>query len=224
MRTIEQSKSKLLKTIATAVFIFVGVSITILSLEYLLFKTPDFNIYRVLDNSTRSIVIMLFFLTVQYAYFRKMPLYIKALKDFIPQKYRIGLLYIALPLLGLAMYNLFPSNYESWIFFVVLGSFIGYSFLASKAQKAPFARILLTLLFAAGLNASLIFWMHEETNKEIHFQYARQLAEPIDTIAEKNILQLVSIDTNLDSNISAKTFWEKQYLENDYLASNYYLG
>ena len=81
--------------------------------------------------------------------------------------------------------------------------------------------MLLLLIFAAGLDASLIFWMHEEVNKGRHIQYAKELVVRRDTIAENHLVKLAELDKADQPVKKDLYFWEKQWLNNPYLSSNY---
>ncbi|MFK7809116.1 MAG: PAS domain-containing sensor histidine kinase [Saprospiraceae bacterium] len=96
-------------------------------------------------------------------------------------------------------------------------------FKKGKQSKSTFLfyKALCILLVGACLNSSLIFWMHEESNSGRHLRYAKQLAEQRDSVAELNIALLLENKAELSPQIDQKTFWEKQWINNSYLASNY---
>ena len=71
------------------------------------------------------------------------------------------------------------------------------------------------------MNTSLIFWMHEESNQGRHLRYAQQLAEQEDPLAENILSEFGALGKNLAPEIDRKIFWEKQFLDNSYLSSNY---
>lgn len=129
-------------------------------------------------------------------------------------------------LLGCGLYSLIPSKFPFWVFFPILGGLIAFVLLSERLVKNPFHKVIYLLLFAAGLNSSLVFWMHEEANAGRHLKYAKALAEQKDTIAENRLALLARTKTrNITDQDSSKinqfTFWEKKWLNDEYLSSNY---
>ena len=197
---------------------------TILGLEILLFKLTNYNVYRVLDISVKDLLFILIILAIQYILFKRLPYYLTA----IWQQSRLiknrWIILGGLSFLAAAIFSLLPSGYPFWVFFVVLVGLSSYSVLANKLKHNPLQWTILLLLFSAGLNASLIFWMHEEANEGRHIQYARQLAERRDTIAENQLVRLAQLGKENHKQTANQSFWEKVWLEDEYLSSNYRLN
>ncbi|MFK7774297.1 MAG: PAS domain-containing sensor histidine kinase [Saprospiraceae bacterium] len=81
--------------------------------------------------------------------------------------------------------------------------------------------MIILLLFTTVLNSTLVFWMHEEINGGKHISYAQQLAERSDPIAEDILMEFAELGKKFSSEIDKKYFWEKQWINNNYLSSNY---
>ncbi len=209
--------------LAYTIFLFSAIALSTLSLEFLLFHLSDYNVYRVLDISSQDFIVILSVLSVHYIVFRKIPTKITKLwKSTRLLKHRWIVLTAAV-LLGFGVYSLLPTQLPVWIFFPLLASFIGFSVLANYFIQKPLKKAILLLLFVAGLDASLIFWMHEESNGLRRVHYASQLAERRDTIAEDHLHALARLDSTVVGH-KDRQFWEKQWMNDAYLASNYHFN
>ena len=207
-----------------AIWIFNTICLIRLGLEVFLFNLSDYNVYRVLDMPIKDFLFFIPILSIQYLLLKRIPRYVDAIWQ---QKKTKRYFYILIPLIIFltGLYAFIPSRSPFWMFFVILVSLIGYAILHNKLANS-FQKALFLLLFAAGLNGSLIFWMHEEANEGRHIEYARQLAEKQDTIAENHIARIgnLALANNASEIADIHDYWEKEWLKNNYLQSNYHLS
>ncbi len=113
-----------------------------------------------------------------------------------------------------------PDCLQGFFFIIPLVLSV-FSFLIRKRFNKYFHKAIILVLFCAGFNATFIFWMHEEANEGIHMKYAQLLAERRDTIAENQLAGLIDFGKETILDEDDQNFWEKKWLENTYLSSNY---
>ncbi len=210
-----------LKLLTKTIFLVFAAAWISLSLEFFLFKVTDYNVYRVLDISFWDLSILSLIFSVQYLLFQRIPSDFTTLwnsfKNADPARPAIAIV----ALIGFGIFSFIPSTLPTWIFFVMLGAFGGFSFLTNRITRSYFPKKLLALLFFSSFNACFIFWMHEEANAGVHLQYAKKLAERRDTIAEDQLQQFIQFAKENPIQQKDRSFWEKKWLNNDYLSSNY---
>ena len=79
-------------------------------------------------------------------------------------------------------------------------------------------------IFGAAVVASALLATHEIANAGRHERYARALADPRDRLAEREIAHLAR-DFDLEAaRADPAAYWERSWLAQDYLASNYYFA
>lgn len=209
------------KLLLPAVWLIGIISFISLSIELFLFQIADYNVYRVLTISFPDLLILILILTVQYLLMKSVPFHINAIWQASGKGKNNRYFLIILALFGSGVYALLPSQFPFWIFFVLLGVLILFTIGINYWAENPFHKVIFLLLFGAGLNSSLIFWMHEESNAGRKISYAQQLAERQDTIAENILFDFAELGKNLPSDFDKNDFWEKQWIQNAYLNSNY---
>lgn len=202
-------------------WLLIVISFTSLSLELFLFRLTNYDVYRVLNTSFIDLSVLVLILIIQYLLIKKVPLHINTISQAIGSSRNNGYFSLFLFLLSVIIYVLLPSQFPFWIFFIILLVIVGYSFFTNMVGKNPFHKMIILLLFSTGLNSSLVFWMHEEANAGKHISYAQQLAESNDPIAESILAKFAELGKRFPSEIDRQYFWEKQWVNNDYLASNY---
>lgn len=201
--------------IATA---FLYAALLSVGLEVFLFDWADFNLYRVLDLSIPDGLLIGLLGLLQYAVFKHAPKHYIRIWESGRQRSNAWLILGGATTFACLGYHYLLSGF-SFIpflaFFGGLGVFsAGYQYLSSN----PFKQAILLILCAAGMNSALFFWLHEETNKSSHLVYAQEIAETRDTIAEAALEELVKIGK--EQGLTPKA-WEKEWLQNPYLSSNY---
>lgn len=192
-----------------------------LGLEFYFFDIADYDVYQVLEISFRDLVILAFFLIIQYIFFKNVAEHFEVFREHILSvqngKYHI----ITAILLVAGLFYLVPSKFAFSSYFLLLISISGFSIFTNRFVKNPFYKVLFALMFLGVVNSAFVFWMHEETNGGRHLAYAQQLAEPIDTIAEKSLQEFIKLEKTLVSEVDEYDFWEKEWMKDDYLFSNY---
>ncbi|MFK7934719.1 MAG: hypothetical protein AB8G22_14505, partial [Saprospiraceae bacterium] len=198
-------------------FLLVGVVVFILtSLEFFLFRFADYNVYHVFDISVFDTLLLLAIFFIQYALLRNLSINTWRLTKL--QSLILG----GASLSALFVLSLLLIKSPIWVFIPVLTVLFGLGILLKNCTVNPLQKIALLILVGAGLNASLVFWMHEEANAGRHIEYARQLAEERDTIAEFHLQQIITAQQSTPQ--ASVALWEKAWLNNTYLASNYQLS
>ena len=193
------------------------------SLNVFLFHLSDYNVYRVLDLSFSSFFFLVLILIVQYVLLKWVYRLVNEVGKTV-QSYKIfALLLLFFTGMGLGIAQLIPINLPFWIYPIVLVALCGYTFFIKWLNAETFQKAIYLLLFGAMLNSSLIFWMHEEANEGRHLEYAKQLAERKDLIAENQLNQLVALNNVDTTKIKDRHYWEKVWLNDPYLSSNYQL-
>lgn len=209
------------KLLISVAWLFFTISFISLSLENFLLRIADYDIYRVLNISTPDLLVLVSILAIQYLLLRRLPFHFNRVWQAAEAFKNSKLLLLAGMLLSSLLYMLFPSQFPFWIYIMLLGSLrLFYAFLHNLVTPT-ILKAACTLIFAAAMNSSLIFWMHEESNEGRHARYAQQLAEKRDTIAENILVKFAKLGQNLPDGIDKNDFWEKQWVNNDYLATNY---
>jgi signal transduction histidine kinase len=181
----------------------------------------EYNVYRVLDTSAIKVVILFVALIIEYKLLKVVSSQYRKWWDGLNPPRRRQLVLPAVFLAVASIYGLMQFKISLMVFLPVLGSLAIFSYISRKLNAHPVQRIILLLLFGAALNSTFLFWMHEKTNEGKHLQYARQLAERADTVAEFQIRLLVDQDRPAVDRLVAREFWEAQWANNAYLSSNY---
>ncbi len=211
-----------IQLLTRAAALFIAIAFSTLSLEYLLFNlSSDFNIYRVLDISARDFCIISLVLAAQYYFFRKIPLYINKLWKTLKTTPNQWLISFIMASTAFLVYSFLSDRLPAWVFFFLLLDFIMFTILINRLASRPLPKAIFLLLFAAAFDTAVIFWMHEEANAGRHISYARQLSEERDTLAENYLFDLAERLPGTNTDSVQQDFWEKQWLETPYLASNY---
>lgn len=167
---------------------------------------------------------LILILTLQYLLLRNAAFYTNRLWETLKSIKNGEYLLIPISLISFGLFAWIPSQIPAWIFWIILGSLVVFSSLRRRWIRGPFYKFISLLLFGAMLNGSLIFWMHEEANAGRHLRYAQQLAEKQDTIAENILLEFSELEKSIPEGTNVYDFWEKQWLGNPYLSSNYYFN
>ncbi len=191
------------------------------SLELFLFQISDFDIYKIFNTSFNDILILLIIFLAQYLLLKRFAIHLNKIWQAIDTLKNKILFLLSVGFLSSLIYALLPSQFPFWIVLVTFGSLCTFQAFINYFVESRFLKVVFLLLFCAGINSSLIFWMHEESNAGRHIRYAQQLAEKQDTLAEQILIDLINIEKTLSNEINKNDFWEKQWINNDYLASNY---
>lgn len=210
-------KSTGLLTIATLIIL--------LGIESYLFYLADYDVYRVINLSFRDLALLTIGCLVQYLILKKLLRFTKELaQQILVNRNKLGLLFF-IGLAGSIIYSLLSVQFPFWIFLVLFFAiFLATNFI-NYIIINPFQTIIFLLLFGASINSSLTFWMHEEGNKGKHTFYAQQLAEHRDMVAEKHLIEILQQGRNTSSdNLKSYQFWERLWLKNYYLRTNYYFS
>jgi signal transduction histidine kinase len=208
---------------ATAALLFFISILTILGVEFVILQLVQYNVYRVLDFPSQYFPLLLLVVMVQYMVFSRLPKWLEDLWQHWDDYKNQWLVLVACVILGSVIYYLLPFETPLLLMPALIGGMLVYSWLIYKLGEKPFYKIILLLIFGAGLNASYIFWLHEESNEGIHLAYARELAERRDTIAENELTQLVMLGKENPPDSASFIYWEKLWLDNPYLSSNYFI-
>ncbi|MEM9919495.1 MAG: ATP-binding protein [Bacteroidota bacterium] len=201
-----------------------GIALICLGIEFFLFEVTDYTVYRVLDISARDILLLFFVFSLQFAFFKWVPTGFDALWKVVKTDRVPALLSTAIALLaGSILYHFLSFRQPVWFFLLLVAGLGGFSYLIHRITDKFFHKTISVLLLCAGFNASFVFWVHEETNKNKHIQYAQQLAERRDTLAENELVRLLAGVERHSIDEKDKDFWEKKWLNNPYLSSNYRL-
>jgi signal transduction histidine kinase len=195
--------------------------------EYLSTEYFDFNIYRALDLDWSETLALISLVLGEYLFFIFFKNYILrwiSNKSSFKIKSLIAMLGI-IP--GWLLNQLTCSICEWWIFIGLnIGIYLAF-YLINWYRESLFHSSLLIIILGASLNASVAFWLHEESNRGMHLQYAKQLSEPRDSFAEKDIIKMVQQSPPIvpkglpEEDLFA--YWEKIWMESPYLSSNYEL-
>jgi|GEM_PF-3264419 len=213
----------LFKTIANATILFCVVFFITFGLEHLLFGITDYSVYRVLDNSFQNFLVLFLVFLLQYVVIKRIPFrQVQLWNSLQVYRHRI-LVLLALSVFGCGLYHFLPSSLPAWTFLLGLGAISTYTVLVKKISSRSSYQIITLILFCAGFNASLIFWIHEEGNTGKRIKYAQQLAERRDTIAENQIIYLMDDFQRSTTKEVPQYYWERKWLSNSYLSSNYQL-
>jgi signal transduction histidine kinase len=213
-----------LKTTTSIAWLFGTVTFISLILELFLFRIADYNVYRVLNISYLDLLFLLVVLVVQYLLLKKVPIHVNRIWEFSKTLDNQFITIAIAIILASVIYAFIPSQFPFFIFPVILCGLCLFTFISNYWSENPFQKVIILLLFGASLNSSLVFWMHEESNSGRHIRYAQQLAERQDTIAENILKEFVVLEKTIPTDIEKYVFWEKQWIENNYLASNYRLS
>ncbi|MCB0662638.1 MAG: HAMP domain-containing histidine kinase [Saprospiraceae bacterium] len=185
----------------------------------------DFNVYRVLDVELKEFLALIALVLAEVFFF----LYIKSFLTRAMQIQmvwwkKVGILAVA-AIPGFAINQITCYICEPGVFWALVGGMYLAFWVIYWYRNSIFHSTLLIILIGASLNASLSFWLHEETNRGTHLKYAKELAIPTDSLAELAMLEMISLkppvvdDRTPESSLHA--FWEKKWLNAPYLASNY---
>ncbi len=192
-----------------------------LSLEEFLLRASDYNIYQVLNINLPDLFLLTIIVAAHYLLLRKAIREMDVLMDLARSSQYRNLIPVMVALASFGLYALIPSQFPPWIYWVLLGSHVVFYIIVRRFATHPILKLAFLLLFGAGLNGSLIFWMHEESNKGRHLEYARQLADKRDVVAESALKEIVEQGGTVPQGADRFEFWERLYLSNDYLSSNY---
>jgi len=202
-------------------FLLGATLIIALGIELFLFQLADYDVYRVINLSLPSLVLLTGGCLLQYILLKNALSRIKSIWKHLKTNSKTRYWFGGLAFLSSGLYGLLSAQFPFWIFLLLLLSISVFAILLNTFVTNPFQNIIFLLLFAASFDSSLIFWMHEESNQGKHILYAQQLAEQRDTFAEQHLLEIAKIDDPQLGNISFYQFWEQKWLENNYLAANY---
>ena len=192
-----------------------------MSLELFLSQIVDYDIYRVFNISFSDFLILTLILIVQYSLLKKLSPHIDIVRHIVKDVKHQKLILSIITFVFVLIYVLIPSQFSIWISLVLHASLCLFYLVLNYFTVSPFLKVAFLILFGAAMNSSLIFWIHEESNAGRHISYAKQLAEKQDTIAENILTKFGDIGKTISNDIDREDFWERQWLENAYLASNY---
>ncbi|MEM6320231.1 MAG: hypothetical protein AAF960_21360 [Bacteroidota bacterium] len=202
-------------------WLFLTIAFISLSLEFFLFEFADYDIYRVLNISFRDFLLLSSILIVQYLLLKQVTRHVKIIVEVTKNFSQRTITVLAIALVAGGPYALLPSQFPFWIFFLLLGCLSVFYVFTSYFVHTPIHKVAYLLLLGAGMNSSLLFWMHEEANEGRQVRYAQQLAERRDTVAEQLLKELAPLGKSLTDDTNKTHFWEKKWLETPYLSSNY---
>lgn len=199
--------------------LFVGV--TLYGLQSLLNERIGYNVYKVLDLDLSKLAVLSLLVGVQLVLFGIVEVSFRNFVRRTTGAKNLSFIGVAVAVISEALSFAFIPDLPIFSASLLALALFSVLYANQLSPKIKVNRNLLMLLFLGLANTMIVFSTHEYRNQDQHIEYAKQLAERKDTLAEQALARIIEQYSFNEIPSDDKVYWENMLLSDAYLGSNY---